>query len=119
MNEFEQWLSKADEDLDTAQYNIDGNKLDAGVFFLQQAAEKALKALYIKNNKRLIRTHDLVVLSRELKAPENIQEFCKLLTPAYHYTRYPDIPRNENLKDEIRGLLKSSEEILKWVKKNI
>ena len=35
MDEFNIWFKKAEEDLDTAKYNIKGDKLSPGFFFLQ------------------------------------------------------------------------------------
>jgi len=37
------WLEEAEHDIDVAEYNLEGNMLDAAAFFSQQAAEKALK----------------------------------------------------------------------------
>ncbi|MBI2452487.1 HEPN domain-containing protein [Candidatus Pacearchaeota archaeon] len=119
MKEYNSWLKQAEKDLDTAKYNIDGRKLEAGAFFLQQAVEKALKALYIKKFARLIKTHDLVLLARELKVPQNLEEFCKKLTPAYQYTRYPDITKEIDLENKINEFMEYSKEIIKWVKKNL
>ena len=99
-NEYNLWLKKAEQDLDTAKYNIEGRKFDAGLFFLQQAAEKSLKALHIKKFRELFKTHDLVILARKLKAPKNIEDFCKELTLAYQYTRYPDVSEGENLENK-------------------
>ncbi len=119
MEEYKEWLKKAEQDLDTANYLLKGNKLEATVFFLQQSAEKALKALYIKRFKKVLRTHDLVLLSKELNAPENIVNECKELTLAYQYSRYPDIPTAKDLKDKASNFLKVAKEILKWIKENI
>ena len=119
MEEYKEWLQKAEEDLDTAGYLLKGNRFEATVFFLQQSAEKALKALYIKHFKKILRTHDLVLLSKELNAPENIVKECKELTLAYQYSRYPDIPRIGDLKNKTSDFLKITKEILKWVKENI
>ncbi len=117
--EYENWIKQAEKDLDTAKYNLEGGKIDSGVFFLQQATEKALKALYIKKFKKLFRTHDLIILSKKLKAPKKIQDYCKELNPAYQYTRYPDMPSMENLEEISKDLLNYAEEVLIWVKKNI
>ncbi|MGC9309974.1 MAG: HEPN domain-containing protein [Candidatus Nanoarchaeia archaeon] len=40
MKESKNWFSKAIKDFDTAKYNIKGDKIDAGLFYLQQSAEK-------------------------------------------------------------------------------
>ena len=116
-DEIKKWIEQAEEDLNTAKYNLDGGKLGAGVFFLQQSSEKALKAVYIKKFEDLLKTHDLVLLAKKLKAPDEIIEFCKELTPAYQYARYPDVPKMENIN--VPKLIKYSEEILKWAKKTI
>ncbi len=119
MEEQINWLKKAEQDLDTADYLLKGSKFEAAVFFLQQSAEKALKALYVKRFKKILKTHDLVLLSKELNAPENIVKECKELTLAYQYSRYPDIPSAEDLKEKASNFLKVAKEILKWTKENI
>lgn len=116
--EYEEWMKKAEEDLNTAIFNLEGNKIDAGLFYLQQSAEKALKAVYIKAKKELIKTHDLVSLSRSLSAPENIIKFCTLLTPLYQQTRYPDaLP--QDIGDSIKELTSAAKEVLAWTKKQL
>ncbi len=91
MNEYERWFVQAQEDFDTACFNIKGKKWKAGVFFLQQAVEKALKSLVIKKFRKLTKTHDLLLLAREVAVPQNIADSCAKLNPAYGYTRYPDV----------------------------
>jgi len=119
MNEYNHWYKKAEDDLDVAKYNLKGNKIEAGLFFLQQSSEKALKSLYIKKFKKLIRTHDLVLIAREVKAPEEIISLCKQLTPLYQFTRYPDASPIDNLNELSTKLTNYTEEILKWVKKKL
>lgn len=65
------------------------------------------------------KTHDLVLLSKELKVDENIIDICKELTPAYTYTRYPDVIEISNLDKVSEKLLGYAEEVLLWVKKKI
>ena len=71
-----------------------------------------VKFLDIKRNDKLVKTHDLVVLARELKAPKNIKELCRKLTPSYQYTRYPDIIKIEDLSKKINNFLEDTEEII-------
>lgn len=115
--EYLKWLKQAEADYDTAKYNLNGKRIDSGLFFLQQSAEKALKALYIKNFKELLKIHDLFILGKKLNAPKEIIQFCKELSPAYQYTRYPDVPKIKNINFE--KYVVYAEEILKWVKKKI
>ncbi len=113
------WLEKAEKDLEAGVFNIDGEKYEEGVFFLQQCAEKALKSKYIKERKNLFKTHDLILLAKRVNAPKKIIGFCEELNPADNYTRYPDMPRMLNLEEKGKELIKYAEEILKWVKENI
>lgn len=119
MEESKEWFKQAKKDLETARFNIDGKKLDAGIFFLQQSAEKALKALYIKKSRKLIRAHDLVLLAKKVNAPEKVVRYCKELSPAYLYTRYPDVSRVKNLDELSTKFLSYVKEILKWIKEKI
>ena len=117
--EYEQWINKANKDLNTAKSNINNEEIEAGAFFLQQSAEKALKGLLIKKTKKLIRTHDLVVLSKKLNAPEKIIKYCERLTTLYQETRYPDVNSEEDIKEEISNLIRYAEEVLKWIKESL
>lgn len=113
------WLDKAEHDLNTAKVNFNEKICDAAAFYSHQASEKALKAFYIKRFGSLKKTHDLVLLSRELNADNEIIEMCKELTPAYTYTRYPDAVEVSNIDEISEKLLKYAEEVLEWVKKKL
>ncbi|MFA4700349.1 HEPN domain-containing protein [Pyrococcus kukulkanii] len=80
------------EDLKTAEVLIEAGRYYASVFFSQQAAEKALKALYIEVKKELPpKTHSLIRLSEELNIKdEEILDAVLDLNPEYTVTRYPD-----------------------------
>ena len=118
-NESQIWFEKAEEDFETAKYNLKGNRIEAAVFFLQQSAEKALKAVYIGKFKNIIKVHDLVLLAKRVKAPLKIIDFCTELGPAYQYTRYPDVIPVDNLKEKAIKFVNSVKSILKWTKENI
>lgn len=53
MKEVEKWIKKAEKDLVTARVDLNNKEYEAAAFFSHQAAEKALKALYILKFKRL------------------------------------------------------------------
>ena len=118
-NEYTEWIAKAERDFRAGKYNVAGKLLEEGAFFFQQSAEKALKALAIKNFGKFPKIHDLVSLAVDLKAPEEIKSYARFLSPAYQYTRYPDVIKTEDLEGEIEELENSAQEILKWVKKNL
>jgi HEPN domain-containing protein len=83
------WM-QSEEDLRTAELIIEVGRFYASVFFSQQAAEKALKALYIYQKKRLPKTHNIVELASDLGAPDEVIEACQELNPDYVTTRYVD-----------------------------
>jgi HEPN domain-containing protein len=117
--EVKNWLKKAEEDLDAAKYNFEGAKLEVAAFLCQQAAEKALKALYIKNFESLLKVHDLVLLSKKLDAPKQIVEICKTLTSFYIETRYPSFLDAGVSEKEVISALKDSQKVIEWIKEKL
>ena len=115
--EIKKWLAKAKQDLDSAKYNFKGRKYDVSAFLCQQSAEKALKALLLKKSGRIRKIHDLVELGKSVDLPSDLLDKVKELTLAYIYTRYPDIKEVKNFGKIVKEFLKTSEEILKWAKK--
>ena len=111
------------EDLDTAKKLLEVEKYYASVFFAEQAAEKALKALFIKEKKRAEFTHDLTELAEELNAPEDIYEAAAELSPDYIITRYPNaanaVPAKLYTKKSAEIHLKCGEGVIEWVRKEL
>lgn len=121
--EVTKWWKQSKADLDTAKSNFENEKYYAAVFFSQQAAEKALKALHIKEFKSFPKVHDLVFLSEKLGLPENITEKCDALSKVYTETRYPDLPgdipsEKFSVENSIE-FVKMAEEVLKWLEKKL
>lgn len=117
--EHEKWLVKARKELKAAQYNFEGGEFEVAAFLCQQAVEKALKAFYIKKFGALTKTHDLVFLANELGLPENLVAHCKELSPAFVYTRYPDVIEIENIGEVAGEFLSYAKEAVSWVEKRI
>lgn len=118
-SESAQWLAKAKGDLETAKFNFGGGHYDAAAFFCQQAAEKALKAVYIKKFGEVSKTHDLVFLARKLKAPAEVEKMCREISPAYLYTRYPDVPKIGKIKEFSERLIGYAKEVVEWSEKQL
>jgi HEPN domain-containing protein len=112
-------LKQSQEDFITAQVNIDTKRYYASVFFSQQCAEKALKAGYIEKLKKLPQTHNLIEMSRDLGASEEIVSAARELNPEYLVTRYVDaangIPAEMYDKKSATMHLQCAEVIVRWI----
>ena len=120
--EVKRWWEQTLSDIDTAKTLYKIKKYKYSSFWCQQAAEKASKTLLLKRGHELIKTHDLVLLSRKLDASEDIIQLCKELTPVYVETRYPDLGEEgfkKFTKKETEEDIKSMEKIIEWTKKNL
>jgi HEPN domain-containing protein len=90
-SEVEPWWRQAEADLQTGELTLQGGQFYAASWFAQQAAEKALKALYFERHGRLAaRTHDLRFLGTQLRAPRAVQNDLLILNPTFGLARYPD-----------------------------
>ena len=118
MSETDKWMNMALHDLETSEYNLEGNILDVSAFYCQQAVEKALKALYIKEYGKLIRTHDLLFLAKKLNLPGDLIEICDEINPFYIGTRYPDM-YEEYTQKEVEEAINKVRGVIEWVKKKI
>jgi HEPN domain-containing protein len=89
--ETEPWWRQAEADLQTADVNMAAGRFYAVSWFAQQAAEKALKALYLERHGRLPpRTHDLRFLGAQLRASPAQARDLAILYPIFGLARYPD-----------------------------
>lgn len=117
--EVERWLERANEDLETAKYNLKGKMWNAAIFYSQQATEKALKALQIKKLNKFEKIHDLVRLAESVNANKRILGLCDQINPVYFVSRYPDIIGDKYSREEVEEILESSKKVLEWVKEEI
>lgn len=118
MEEVNDWIEKAEHDLNTAKTNFKEEIYDAAAFFCQQSVEKALKALYIKKFKKLIKTHDLFFLGKKVKVPKNLLEICDEITSFYVETRYPNSYAKFE-KEKVSTAIEKSKKVIGWVKRKI
>lgn len=117
------WLEFADADLETARFLYERQhprQLEIICYHCQQAAEKAVKALYISLDipGGIPRKHDLGFLLNQLTGrmdiPEAIFDAAEDLQPYGVIVRYP----NENRVDDYntQRALRHARAIVEWVK---
>ena len=126
-NRFLDWLKQADADLRHANHALDSADYEWGCFAAQQAAEKALKALYYKLGKEAW-GHTVSALMGSLPAefaPEtNLTECAKLLDKHYILTRYPNgfdsgAPTDFYTKTEGEAAITCAKEIIEYCRNKI
>ena len=94
-DEGRRWLEEAASELETARWDLKGEKYSAACFWSHQAAEKALKAfLYATSEEEHLFEHSLTRLlehcAESEKGFEAFRESCRTLDRYYIPTRYPN-----------------------------
>ena len=117
MEEFKKWVERAKRDLDTAKFLFEGKKYEESAFYSHQSIEKSLKGVLIKKSGKLLKIHDLVKLGKNVGMPNNYLVKLKELTFAYIYSRYPDVPKEDEINEKSEKFILTAEEILKWSQK--
>ncbi|MDZ4277893.1 MAG: HEPN domain-containing protein [Dehalococcoidia bacterium] len=96
----------------------------AAAFFAQQAAEKALKALFIVNRREESpKTHNLVAIAELLRAPDHILAGLRRIGPVYTIARYPDAANGLPVKMFNRAMaeqaVQDAQDTVQWVAQNL
>lgn len=105
--EYTLWLERAEKDLKAAKNSLASQDYEWSCFQSHQAAEKALKAVNLKEKKELLKTHDIVLLARKMNASQEIINAGSQLNPAYTGARYPDVPASYSKEDAEQTLKKA------------
>ena len=117
--EIKRWFEKAKRDLEVAEYLFNGHKYEECSFFSQQSVEKSLKALILKKEKRIIKTHDLLFLAEKVDLPVELKLNCRELTVIYTYVRYPDTTKLNDIEIKAQRYTNTAREVLIWVQKQL
>lgn len=122
--ETEMWFKQAKADLKTAKDCLTTKNYYACAFFSQQALEKALKAMFLTEKRKIPpKTHNLLDISLELNIPEEFLTTARELTPEFIITRYPDAaggaPFELYDKNTASGILEKAERFFAWIQKKI
>jgi HEPN domain-containing protein len=120
--EVKRWLSLAKDDLKSAKANLSAKVFYISAFLSQQSVEKALKAVLISKTRKLIKTHDLVLLGRHVGLPKQLIKSCETLNTVYIESRYGDtgdLPSKKFGRKIASELLEIAKEVLQWSEKSI
>ena len=112
-----EWTKKSGADIRVAEINLKEGLYEVVAFYSQQAAEKAMKAVFINEFGKLLKTHDLHLLGRKLGAPPGILMLCKALTQHYIITRYP--MDAEYSKEDAESAVEQSKRVIEWSRKRL
>ena len=120
------WLDSADHDLEAAESLLASDKFDWCLFLGHLVLEKALKAVYVRDNENQMppRTHNLVKIAdaTSLKIDENIRIFLDEVTAFNLEIRYPDYRRDffkRCTQAFSENKIKQIKDFLQWLKDNL
>ena len=108
-NDARLWLAKAVEDVNGARMLLSGGLEALAAFHVQQATEKALKALLVAAAQDVRRVHDIATLADLARVhwPDVVPSPFPLIAANQWYvtTRDPDIEEESPASDEIEQAL--------------
>ena len=121
---WQDWIDQAEHDLEVARGMRASGWYDTSVIQSQQAAEKAVKALWIQQHNKLARrTHAVDDLAAEVGAPPELVAAGKRLARVYFASRYPDMgpapPFQSIGAGEADARIRDAEEIMLWVNQRL
>ena len=119
--EAEKLLKQAAYELRVAESLLTSFLYAAASSHAQQAAEMALKALFVVRHDELNTEHKLFELAAKLDAPDTIRRAASQLTNAYMETRYFDaradekVPAEEFTENDATEYFNQAAEVVEWV----
>ncbi len=118
------WWAQARRDFRIAERNHANRDYEVSVFFCEQAAQKALKALLLQHTDRMPpKIHNLAELGRLAGVGRPMRDFLADLTPHYMMTRYPDAAGvvTSELYDGRTSLrfLRGTKQVMEWCRNRL
>jgi len=116
------WLKQSKRDLENAEYELKGGFYEWACFLSQQAAEKAVKAVFQRLGAEVF-GHSVAGLLQRLperfKPGKELMDAAKELDKAYIPTRYPNVhpegaPYEIYTEDEARRLIEHARRIIEY-----
>jgi HEPN domain-containing protein len=123
--ETEPWWRQAQADLETAEVVLRAQRFYAVSWFVQQAVEKGLKAIYVEQRGVLApRTHDLKYLASAVSLPASFAPDIGSVDLAFEASRYPDsalaiAPVDALTEEQATGHLVSARRIFQWLAREL
>jgi len=112
--------AQARADYATAVTLLDAGIYYASVFFSQQTAEKALKAVAINSQQRNPKGHHLIQIANSLDAPIDVMNAAAELNAEFLMSRNPDagegVPAQMYDQESAVMHLRAAETVLDWAK---
>lgn len=117
-----EWLNRARSNSARAKADIPGSYAEDHCFDAQQAAEKAIKAVFVKRRASFPYVHDLGRLLRLLEdageaIPESVSEAAELTKYAL-VTRYPGVAEPVTWQDR-DGAVAIAEAVVRWAEERV
>jgi HEPN domain-containing protein len=115
-----EWISRAKSNLAMSRHADPDIDLEDLCFEAQQAAEKSIKAVFIKRGEHFPFSHDLERLLRlleqnGLKIPKYVHE-SRELTQYAHVTRYPGLAGPVKMRTYRRSV-RIAADVLRWAER--
>jgi HEPN domain-containing protein len=117
-----EWLQRAKLNLARSQNLLEDADYEDYCFDAQQAAEKAIKAVFIRNGLTVKRIHDLqelltVLASAGVRVPKYLMAADRL-TRFEVFTRYPGLS-SPVMKAEYQRAVRIARRVLEWAERQI
>ncbi|MGK0232621.1 MAG: HEPN domain-containing protein [Patescibacteria group bacterium] len=113
------WWEQSVEDFDSAEKNLKIKKYYLVAFLSQQALEKGMKAVMLKNRMPVQTMHSLPKLAEKIKVPQKFRLFLRGVSSEYYMSRYPDAsedtPFKQYTKVDAQEILGQTKEVMKWL----
>lgn len=120
--EFKEWLMKAAEDLSSAKVLFKNKIISTALYHSQQCAEKTIKAILVKFNQPVPKSHDLAFLSNLTlhfvpKCQSTIEKAIFMTSYSWKY-RYPGEQDDPDISDAEEAI-EAAENILIEITKEL
>lgn len=117
------WWKQAEKDLRASKNSLRSGDYEWASFQAHQAAEKALKSLFLHQKRTFPPTHDLIKIGKELKVGGDLMRSLKYLNPEYVVSRYPNaanaVPFELYDEAKARENIRHAEKVIRWIKKQL